>query len=212
MITEGLFLGDARELIAEVPDESVDFVLTDPPYAREYLYLYEFLARDVARVMKPGASLITISGHATIHDILDLFEQHGQLRFRWPLCMWQPGRHAKLSMGVEVTFKPLLWYVRGKFPVIDQRSRGFVSDGIEMPTSSTGTKKANHKWEQASKWAEYYIERLTNPGALVFDPFSGSGTVALAAKSLGRRYLAFEVDQTAFETAQRRLAESDPGH
>ena len=41
---------------------------------------------------------------------------------------------------------------------------------------------------------EYFIDKLTLPGAIVVDPYCGSGTVPAACKKLGRRWLACEVD------------------
>jgi site-specific DNA-methyltransferase (adenine-specific) len=211
-MTNTVTLGDCRELTKLIPDESIDFVLTDPPYAKEYLYLYEYLATDVARVMKPGASLITICGHVTLHSIFDMFEDAGTLRFRWPLCMFQRGPHAHLSMGVEVGWKPMLWFVKGKMPQNGiGRPKGWTNDYIDLPTTGEGITKANHKWEQSLAWADYYIERLSLPGMTVFDPMVGSGTVAISAKRQGRNFIAFDCDEKSAATANERLSLEDLG-
>lgn len=69
-----ILLGDCTELTKQIPDESIDFVLTDPPYAREHIDCFRYLAQDVPRIMKEHSSLITITGHILLHDIMDLFE------------------------------------------------------------------------------------------------------------------------------------------
>jgi len=48
------------------------------------------------------------------------------------------------------------------------------------------------------------------PGDIVVDPFVGSGSVAMAAKMLGRRYLAFEIDPDMAETARERVRNTQP--
>lgn len=53
-----LRLGDFREILSNVPDASVDLILTDPPYPKEYLHLWSALSELAARVLKPGALLI----------------------------------------------------------------------------------------------------------------------------------------------------------
>lgn len=55
------------------------------------------------------------------------------------------------------------------------------------------------------------ISTTSRPGDLVLDPFVGSGTTAAVAKKRGRRFLGFEISDSCFETAQKRLAETEPG-
>jgi site-specific DNA-methyltransferase (adenine-specific) len=50
------------------------------------------------------------------------------------------------------------------------------------------------------------IEYSVPPGGLVMDLFSGSGTVALAARNAGRRCIAFEAREDYCEAAAKRLA------
>ena len=50
-------------MIQQVPDESVDLILTDPPYAGRYAPLITDLSRVAQRVLKPEGWLIVISGH-----------------------------------------------------------------------------------------------------------------------------------------------------
>ena len=51
--------------------------------------------------------------------------------------------------------------------------------------------------------AEKIILSTTEPGDLVVDPFAGSGTILLAAKNNGRKYLGFEVDKTYFNNIKK---------
>ncbi|MFC1757199.1 DNA methyltransferase [Planctomycetota bacterium] len=50
------------------------------------------------------------------------------------------------------------------------------------------------------------MEKLTNPGDLVVDPFAGSGTTLAAAKKLNRNYIGCEIDSGTAKMARRRLA------
>ena len=52
------------------------------------------------------------------------------------------------------------------------------------------------------------IELVTTPGQMVLDPFAGSGSTAVAAKTLGRRYLAVERDETNYNIAKKRLEDA----
>ena len=50
--------GDFRDVSKDIPDNSVDLIFTDPPYSKEYLPLYEELAKLAIRILKPGGSLV----------------------------------------------------------------------------------------------------------------------------------------------------------
>ena len=65
-----------------------------------------------------------------------------------------------------------------------------------------------HIAEKPERVMEWLIP-LTPPGGLVVDPFMGSGTTLVAARRLGRRAIGIEVDDSAIETAIRRLAQAD---
>ena len=56
--------------------------------------------------------------------------------------------------------------------------------------------------------AEYFIDKFTSPGEMVVDPFAGSGTIPAAAKKMGRRWLATEIDRMHVATARQRVAET----
>lgn len=55
------------------------------------------------------------------------------------------------------------------------------------------------------------IRACSNPGDLVLDPFTGSGTTLVTAKKLGRRYLGFELSPDYAAQAQKRLDEANVG-
>jgi hypothetical protein len=71
-----------------------------------------------------------------------------------------------------------------------------------------GRQKNLHEWQKAEGEAEYLIDRLTRPGQLIVDPYCGSGTIPAAAKKMGRRWLACEMDRQHVLTARKRVAET----
>ena len=60
------------------------FIFTDPPYGKEYLPLYEELAKLAVRVLKPGGSLVFLIGHIildeVIHNISGVFFKNNNSR------------------------------------------------------------------------------------------------------------------------------------
>lgn len=198
-----IICGDATDVLREMPDESVDLICVDPPYEKKYQYTYDILADECPRVMKRGASLLTIIGHFALPDILKKFD--GKLKYRWICCMNQfSGQKAKLSMGVEIYWKPILWLVKDAFSK-ERQKRGWVNDGVIIPASHEAMGKSAHKWQQPMAWTDYYIERLTYPDEIVLDPFAGSGSALVSAQKLGRKFIGIDIDKDSCDIAMKRL-------
>jgi site-specific DNA-methyltransferase (adenine-specific) len=64
----------------------------------------------------------------------------------------------------------------------------------------------DHPTQKPEKLAAKIILASSDPGALVFDPFLGSGTTSVVAKKLGRRFVGIETDQKYCLLAEKRLA------
>jgi ParB-like chromosome segregation protein Spo0J/16S rRNA G966 N2-methylase RsmD len=194
--------GDFREVLADLPADSVPLIFTDPPYDRASLPLYGDLARFAARVLCDGGSLLCYGGHYALPDILRhvLEGGGGALRFFWLIAIVHGGASARMHVqGVYVGWKPLLWFVKGERRRDDRGVRDCFAGG--------GAEKTYHDWAQGLQEARYYIAHLTRPGEPVVDPFAGSGTTLLAALLEGRRALGAERDPQTFRVALARLAD-----
>ncbi len=196
--TVDLRLGDFREVLADIPDSSVDLIFTDPPYPAEYLPLWKDLAVFAARVLKPGRLLVAYSGQYHLPTIMTSLE--ARLDYVWLGAVILPGSHNQVQQRyVRNGVKPLLFYARPPYTPTTWFEDCYTSDGVE---------KTTHEWQQSIGCARYYIERLTSPGAVVVDPFIGGGTTAVAAQELGRTIIGAEIDPQAMAAATTRLREA----
>jgi len=192
--------GDARELAKRLPDESVDFIFTDPPYPKEYLYLYGELAELSARALKPGGSVMALAGHYYLPEVFILMSEH--LDYVWTAGMGHSGHIAPVwLLKLWATWKPMVWYSKGK----PNRETWFMD--FYRPDKPD---KRHHKWGQAASHAVYYIDKMTTTNDVVFDPFTGGGTVPAVCKMLGRNYIAFEIDPDTAELARERVRNTQP--
>ena len=196
-----IYHADFRDIYRDVLEpDSVDLIFTDPPYDRGSLPLYEALAEMAAYALKPAGSLIAYSGHGCLPEVLDALGKH--LTYHWTCAISHNGGDTHLPLyGIYNGWKPLFWYTKGRRTHAEAGTmvRDFVSEGKK--------EKDSHVWQQSSAEAAYYIEKLVGKGALVVDPFAGSGTTLWAAHSLKRKAIGFEVDVEHYEGMQQKLSE-----
>ena len=67
--------------------------------------------------------------------------------------------------------------------------------------------KTLHPTQKPVRLCEYFIKTYTNEGAIVLDPFLGSGTTAIAAMHAGRHFIGFENNAEYFTEAEKRIGE-----
>ena len=194
-----LLQGDMTEVIKEVKDESIDAVITDPPYPREYLPLYKTLAQEAARVLKPGGSLFVMTGQSYLPEILALMTPY--IQYHWILSYLTPGGQSTQlwQRKVNTFWKPLLWFTKGEY------TGTWVGDVTKSKINDND--KRFHHWGQSESGMADIIDRLTMPGQTILDPFLGGGTTAVVAIKLGRHFVGIDIDSEAIETTTVRLLE-----
>lgn len=186
---------DFRDL--DLPEGSVDLIFTDPPYPAEYLPLWKDLSHFAAMALRPGAIMVSYTGHYHLPAVIEALG--GSLDYLWLGSLVVPGQHNQVQRRkVRTASKPLLFYKRPG----DDADLGWIDDTFV----SESRQKEDHDWQQSLGAALYYIEKLTDPGAIVVDPFLGSGTTAMACKQLGRSFIGCDIDPVAFASAQKRLS------
>lgn len=185
---------DFRNLV--IADNSVDLIFTDPPYAKKYLPLWSDLGIFAVKVLKAGSLLISYSGQFWLPEVLERLGQH--LIYAWTGSLVLNGAHNNVQQRhIRNRSKPLLFFVKDKYQTGPWFDDTFFSEERV---------KDDHEWQQSIGAAKYYIEKLTNPGDLVVDPYLGSGTTAKAAKELNRRFIGCDIDVKAVKTTRKKLA------
>lgn len=192
-----LFVADIRDGIKELDDDSIDFIITDPPYPKEYISLFGDLSLLASRVLKPGGSLIVMTGQSYLPEYISLLGQH--MLYYWTMNYLTPGGGAPqlFQKRVNTYWKPVLWYVKGEY------KGDFIGDVLKSPESD----KRFHEWGQSLGGMKDIIERLTNPGNIILDPFLGGGTTGAAAVSMARKFIGTDIEQKNIEISQKRIME-----
>jgi hypothetical protein len=198
-VGQGIVRGDLRILGDFIPDESVDMVFTDPPWAPVTHSIYGDIARLASRVLKPRGFCAVYCGVAYMDEVME--QMASSMDYFWTICGYQPESNLVYnSKNVGCHWRPILLYSKGP-----ARAPRFISD-----VWRTNRDKAHHEWGQGESLPTRYIDRLTRDGDIVLDPCVGGGTIPVVCKILGRRWLAFDIDQTAVDEARRNVLETQP--
>ena len=193
-----MLAGDFRKRMAEIPDGSIDAIVTDPPYPAEFLPLWSDLAQHAARVLKPQGLLISLTGKIHLDQVMTALSN--KLQYGWMYCQPLPGSNTRiLARHVIQEWKPWLVFTNGAWPSGDIEWHGDITD----PSRHL---KKHYRWQQGGEPAQSMIQQLVCPDGLVLDPFAGTGTYGLAAIECGRSFIGVEADTARFDVCVEKLS------
>lgn len=193
-----LYNCSARELVEKVDMESVDLILTDPPYPQEFLNCYNELAELAVHALKPGGNLLAMSGHIWMPEIFKRMDVDG-IEYEWTIALTGLKRGSPcLGRRVwRVGWKPILWYFK---PPRDKRI--FIRDSV----CAGPRDKRFHGWGQsAAEFHELTRRFLLSKESVVCDPFLGGGTTAVVASSMGFDFVGCDTDAKSIKTTKERM-------
>ncbi|NLE27834.1 MAG: hypothetical protein GX625_21355 [Clostridiaceae bacterium] len=202
-----LYLGDCLDVLRDLPDGSVDAVVTDPPYNAGLKYatyeddlppeVYWAWLRDVVVECNRVARNLVMVKHSAF-KIADWCAHMGKSRM---VVWYKPFSSGFRVNGFATHFEPI-WVTQGK-TVRWSKDVLVQNAGACNKEASTG-----HPAQMPEALARQIIEVAVDEGATVLDPFMGSGTTGVACVQTGRRFIGVEIDPTYYAIAERRIAEA----
>ena len=195
-----IYVGDARELMPNVPDQSVDLIFTDPPYLRDHIHLYGWLAQEAARVLTPDGFLMAYVGTYWKDETMAQMREH--MAYFWDYVIVHGGDLAlQRNRNTRAGAKSILCYRK-------PGSTSMPRTEVQGAFQGSGADKAHHHWGQPVDEAAYYISCFSDADNLILDPFIGGGTTAVACCTLGNRnWVGFEIDEEHARIAQQRIGD-----
>lgn len=207
-IKSRLLQGDATELLKRLPAGCIDLVVADPPYLANFRdrtgrtfpndcssrWLKPAFA-EIARVMKPNSLCVCFYGWPRAEEFLCAWKAAG-LRPVGHIVWTKP--YISRRHFVAASHEQAYLLAKGNPPEPEGR---ILRDVLPFPFSGN----ALHPCQKHESVIRPLIEAFSRRGDLVLDPFAGSATTAVAARRLGRRYLAIELDPHYYELARQRL-------
>ena len=189
---------DCLEFMRELPDGCVDLVFADPPYWVGFEYDGK-LDTEINRW--PATSLLEefkrISRCSLITCGMRSIAEWSALQPDW-MCAWfKPGSTRRNGLRGFNTWEPILVFGKPEIAV--------YQDAIRLPDCANHADISWHPCPKPMKLLSWIIQNFSVDGAVVFDPFMGSGTTAIACEKLGRRWLGCEINPEYCELATRRI-------
>jgi DNA modification methylase len=229
ILPNNIYLGDSYKLIKEIPDKSIDCIYTDIPYligvgtrtlnpnaSSIAKCVHKMQTQDLAeikdgidmailddfvRIMKKINIFIWCS-KAQVFDIMKYFID-GQGCYS-DILFWgkrDPIPATNNSWLPDVEY--CLYFREKNVPLNDGfhiKSKFFISN-----KNMYDKKHFSHPTIKPLELVERHLKHTTQPNDVIFDPFLGSGTTALAAKNTNRRYIGFEIDPKWYEISVSRM-------
>jgi DNA modification methylase len=201
-----LFLGNALELLKFIPDESIDCVITDPPYGIKYHsnhYVEKnphskiqndekllFPIDELWRVIKPTGAIFSFYSHK-----IPIIDSRVKNVITWVKDNWSAG-DLKADFGNQ---KELIAFIpKNKF-VLHSKKRYSNVWYCER------CKPILHPTQKPYELISKLIEVGSKGGDVILDPFMGSGVTAVVAQLMERNWLGFELEEEYCKTIVKEL-------
>ena len=220
---------NSKETLKRIPDNSVDFILTDPPYnlglhstgniplpGRTAMnndvadwdkidFKPEEWAEEFIRILKPTGNLFIFTSYNQLGRWYDCLDH----RFDTSNFMvWHKTNPAPKIFkagflnSCEMIFT--CWNKGHTWNFISQKEmHNFIESPICMRPERLSYPK--HPTQKPISILKKMIEIASNENDIVFDPFMGVGSTGVAALELNRKFIGIEIDKTYFEAARKRI-------
>lgn len=202
-MTYTLHLGNCLEYMQAMPDGCVDAVIADPPYGMNW---------DTDTTRFSGGKQVVSRGKdwgTKIAGDNKPFDPSPWIDFKHVILWGYNHWAARVPTGTL-----LVWVKRN-----DAAFGSFLSDAeVAWMKGGCGVycfrdvpninDRGNHPTQKTVALMRWCIERVTDIGDTVFDPFMGSGTTGVACMQLGRHFIGCEIDPNYFEIAKRRIEQA----
>lgn len=224
-----LICGDSRDVIKRIPDNSIDFILTDPPYnigkhstgniplpgrsamnndvaAWDWVDFHpEEWVEDFIRILKPTGNLFIFTTYNQIGKWYDLLDhRYDATNF----MIWHKTNPApKIFQAGFLNSCEMVYTCWNKKHTWNFISQAEMHNFIESPICMRPERLSDpkHPAQKPVAILKKMIQIASNPGDIVFDPFMGVGSTGVAALALDRKFIGVELDKTYYQAARMRI-------
>lgn len=218
-------LGDCYKLIKDIPDKSIDLIITDPPYEIETIGGNTNIGKSLKdNMLKELKELNIVDGIN-----YELLNELCRVMKKLNIYIWCNKKQILeyLKFFVEkkgCSFEIMTWCKSNPTPLcggnylIDKEFCLYFRKGVKLNTKFetaftywVSSKNKNDKDDfkhptiKPLNIIKMLVENSSNKNDIVLDCFCGSGTTCVACKETGRRYIGMEIDKEYWELANKRI-------
>ena len=241
--TGKIIQGDCLSVMKSIPDNSVDLVLTDPPFAisnevvitrgrnkmkfkgkdvkfdfgewdkfdslEDYLQFTFKWLDECIRILKEGKLIISYFDRDKINFISNYLQKKHKFKLK--------GYFAHLKSNPVPQARRVKWMNGWEEAGLWQKPNGKLTfnyqlgqqkDYMQVPICG-GKERTKHPTQKPLKIIKLFIKYWSNENDIILDPFLGSGTTAVACKSLNRKSIGIETNKEYCNIARKRLANTE---
>ena len=205
MKTNVCYQGDCLEVMKDIPDKSIDCVITDPPYGtktdqRDTFMVGEFsnvmplILPEIFRVLKDDGAFYCFISWTQMSDWLLRYQQYFKLQ---NILIWDKQKHSGCysSQSWQFTYEGIFFGIKGK-----RKIRKYQRDILK--SEENGRRVAMQKPVDIIK---QMIEASTDKGMTILDPFAGTGSTLVACKEMNRNYIGIEISPEYCDIIKQRV-------
>ena len=223
-----LINGNCLDTLKNIPNESIDLIVTDPPYPttsrgnagnsggmfqkdinkKGKVFTYNNInckeyAPEFYRLLKDGSHCYVMTNHINLIDMLNTFTDVG-FHFIKSL-IWNKGNKI-MGQYYMSQYEYILFFRKGKGKKINNCG---TSDILSISNKKTKDKdgKNIHDTEKPIELMEVLVNNSSQENELVLDPFMGVGSTGIACIKNKRNFIGIEIDENYFNIAKNRIEE-----
>jgi len=199
----------ALDFAERFADQSIDLLLTDPPYSTDLddvgSFAAEWLPVYLAKVRSEGRAYVCIGAYPAELSAYLSVPTPDHIKLCQVLCWTYQNTLGHNPRGrYKLNWQAILYYVGAEAPALDcpLTAEQWAVQDVKAPDGRHGDRY--HTWQKPMELMERFIRHSSKPGQTVVDPFVCTGTTLLAAAKLGRIGVGCDISGENLDLAVRR--------
>jgi site-specific DNA-methyltransferase (adenine-specific) len=208
-----LYNDDCLKVLPTLADNSIDLILTDPPYGMNYKskrrkeqydkinndnnidWLY-FSLKQFKRILKEDSHCYMFCSIHFLSKFIDYSKEHFTLK---DILIWEKNNHGSgdLTGGYAPKYEFILFLTKGRKELNGKREPNILK--------YNKTNNILHPTQKPTDLLEFLITKSSQEKDLILDSFMGSGSTGVACKNINRNFIGIEMDKNYFDIAKNRI-------